>query len=222
MNWLLPNLTFPKSTQATYFIKLYASWTDASWWRFHYLQSFNVMLEKVMATHSSTLAWKIPLAEEPGRLHFMGSRRAGRDWVTSLSLSRIGEGTGNPLQCSCLENPRGGGAWWAAVDGVAQSRTRLKRVSSSSSNVILVVQNLLMLLKVFPKRVDIAQLSKIYPLSLNNQYDILQMSKSQETQSPENLSRTNILNFLKTLKAKRIKMSTLLVRFVKLSPSTFL
>ena len=41
---------------------------------------------------------------------------------------------GNPLQCSCLENPRDGGAWWAAVSGVAQSRTRLKRLSSSSSN----------------------------------------------------------------------------------------
>ena len=40
----------------------------------------------------------------------------------------IGEGNGNPLQCSCLENPRDGGAWWAAVYGVAQSRTRLKRV----------------------------------------------------------------------------------------------
>ena len=50
-----------------------------------------------------------------------------------FSLSRIGEGTGNPLQCSCLENPRDGGAWWAAVYGVAQSRTRLKRLSSSSS-----------------------------------------------------------------------------------------
>ena len=43
-----------------------------------------------------------------------------------------GEGNGNPLQCSCLENPRDGGAWWAAVSGVAQSRTRLKRLSSSS------------------------------------------------------------------------------------------
>ena len=42
----------------------------------------------------------------------------------------IGEGNGNPLQCSCLENPRDGGAWWAAVYGVAQSRTRLKRLSS--------------------------------------------------------------------------------------------
>ena len=45
----------------------------------------------------------------------------------------MGEGNGNPLQCSCLENPRDGGAWWAAVYGVAQSRTRLKRLSSSSS-----------------------------------------------------------------------------------------
>ena len=51
-----------------------------------------------------------------------------------FSLSCIGEGNGNPLQCSCLENPRGGGAWWAAVYGVAQSRTRLKRLSRSSSS----------------------------------------------------------------------------------------
>ena len=48
---------------------------------------------------------------------------------------RVGEGNGNPLQCSCLENPRDGGAWWAAVYGVAQSQTRLKRLSSSSSKV---------------------------------------------------------------------------------------
>ena len=52
-----------------------------------------------------------------------------------FSLSCIGEGNGSPLQCSCLENPRDGGAWWAAVYGVAQSRTRLKRLSSSSSIV---------------------------------------------------------------------------------------
>ena len=50
------------------------------------------------------------------------------------SLSCIGEGNGNPLQCSCLEDPRDGGAWWAAVYGVAQSRTRLKRLSSNSSS----------------------------------------------------------------------------------------
>ena len=51
-----------------------------------------------------------------------------------FSLSCIGEGNGNPLQCSCLENPKDGGAWWAAIYGVAQSRTRLKRLSSSSSS----------------------------------------------------------------------------------------
>ena len=51
-----------------------------------------------------------------------------------FSLSCIGEGNGNPLQCSCLENPRDGGAWWAAVSGVAQSWTQLKRLSSSSSS----------------------------------------------------------------------------------------
>ena len=50
-----------------------------------------------------------------------------------ISLSCIGEGNGNPLQCSCLENPRDGGAWWVAVYGVPQSRTRLKWLSSSSS-----------------------------------------------------------------------------------------
>ena len=51
-----------------------------------------------------------------------------------FSLSCIGEGDGNPLQCSCLENPRDWGARWAAIYGVAQSRTRLKRLSSSSSS----------------------------------------------------------------------------------------
>ena len=83
-----------------------------------------------MAPHSSTLAWKIPWMEEPGGLQSTGSLRIGHDWTTSLSFA--GEGNGNPLQCSCLENPRDGGAWWAAVCGVTQSRTRLKRLSSSS------------------------------------------------------------------------------------------
>ena len=77
--------------------------------------------EKAMVPHSSTLAWKIPWMEESGRLQSMGSRRVGHDWATSLSLFI--------LQCSCLENPRDGGAWWAAVYGVSQSRTRLKWLS---------------------------------------------------------------------------------------------
>ena len=105
-------------------------------------QSLSVLiiywLEKVMATHSSTLAWKIPWMEEPGRLQSMG--RWGSDTTERLhfhfSLSCIGEGNGNPLQGSCLENPRDGGAWWAAIFGVAQSRTRLKWLSSSSNTII--------------------------------------------------------------------------------------
>ena len=89
-----------------------------------------------MALHSSTLAWKIPLMEESGGLQSMGSLES--DTIERLhfhfSLSYIGEGNGNPLQCSCLENPRAGRAWWAAIYGVAQSQTRLKRLSSSSSS----------------------------------------------------------------------------------------
>ena len=86
-----------------------------------------------MAPHSSTLAWKIPWMEEPGGLQFMGSLRVRHDCTTSLSC--IGEGNGNPLQCSCLGNPRDQGAWWAAIYGVAQSRTLLKRLSSSSRDI---------------------------------------------------------------------------------------
>ena len=88
-----------------------------------------------MAPHSSALAWRIPWVEEPGRLQSMGSIES--DTTERLhfrfSLSCTGEGNGNPLQCSCLENPRDGGALWASVYGVAQSQTRLKRLSSSSS-----------------------------------------------------------------------------------------
>ena len=75
-----------------------------------------------MAPHSSTLAWKLPWtvrcspwgheeSDTTEQLHF------------HFSLSCIGEGNGTPLQCSCLENPRGRGAWWAAIYGVAQSWT---------------------------------------------------------------------------------------------------
>ena len=90
-----------------------------------------------MAPHSSTLAWKIPWTEKPGRLHAVHGV-AKSDLTEQLhfhfSLSCIGEGNGNPLQCSCLENPRDGGASWAAVYGVAQSQTQLKRLSSRSSS----------------------------------------------------------------------------------------
>ena len=91
-----------------------------------------------MAPHSSTLAWKVPWTEEPGGLvhGVAGSRTQLSDFIFPFhfSLSCIGEGNGNPLQCSCLENPRDGGAWWTAISGIAQSRTWLKRLSSSSSS----------------------------------------------------------------------------------------
>ena len=78
-----------------------------------------------MASPSSTLAWKIPWTEGPGRLQSMGSLES--DTTERLqfhfSLSCIGEGNGNPLQCSCLENPKDGGAWCTAVYGVTQSQT---------------------------------------------------------------------------------------------------
>ena len=86
---------------------------------------YTYISEKAMAPLSSTLAWKIPWmvgcspwgckeSDTTERLHF------------HFSLSCVGEGNGNPLQCSCLENPRDGGAWRAAIYGVAQSRTQLK------------------------------------------------------------------------------------------------
>ena len=92
--------------------------------------------EKAMAPHSCTLAWNIPWTVEPGGLQSLGSLES--DTTEQLhfpfSLSCIGEGNGNPRQCSCLENPRDGEAWWAAISGVAQSRTQLKQLSSSSSS----------------------------------------------------------------------------------------
>ena len=97
------------------------------------LDSF--LFDNPKETHSSTLAWKIPWVEEPVGFNLWG--REESDTTERLhfyfSLSCTGEGNGNPFQCSCLENPRDGRAWWAAVSGVAQSRTRLKRLSSSSS-----------------------------------------------------------------------------------------
>ena len=95
--------------------------------------------EKAVAPDSDTLSWKIPWTEEPGGLQSTGSLRVEQAWAASFhfSLSCIGEGNGNPLQCSCLENHRDGGSWLAAVYGVAQSRTWLKRLSSSSSSVFI-------------------------------------------------------------------------------------
>ena len=82
-------------------------------------------MEKAMVPHPSTLAWQILWTEDPGRLQSIGLLRVGtiERLHFHFSLSCPGEGNGNPLQCSCLENLRDGAAWWAAVYGVAQSGT---------------------------------------------------------------------------------------------------
>ena len=97
-------------------------------------EQYQTNMEKAMAAHSSTLAWKIPWTTEPGGLQFMGSLRVRQaEWLPfHFSLSCIGEGNGNPLQCSFLKNPRDGRAPWASVYGVTQSQTGLKWRSSSS------------------------------------------------------------------------------------------
>ena len=123
---------------------------------FHYM----LLSEKAMAPHSSALAWKIPWTEGPGGLRSMGSRRVGHNSATSLSVftfmqwrrkwqptavflpgdwkkkkERKKKKEISPRKTFLLLsviNPRDGGAWWAAVYGVAQSRTRLKQLSSSS------------------------------------------------------------------------------------------
>ena len=76
--------------------------------------------------------WGLWGSDTTSRLHF------------DFSLSCIGEGNGNPLRCSCLENPRDGGAWWAAVYGVAQSRIQLKQLSSSSSMSVMLSNHLIL------------------------------------------------------------------------------
>ena len=88
----------------------------------------SICMEKAMGTHSSTLAWKIPWTGQPGGLQSMGSQSRTRlSNFTSLTLLTLyfvtGEGNGNPLQYSCLENPMDRGDWRAMVHGVAESWT---------------------------------------------------------------------------------------------------
>ena len=101
-------------------------------------------------TNSSYFVWHPTPVLLPGKSHgrrsLVGCSRWGREESDTterlhvhFSLSCIGEGNGNSLQCSCLENPRDRGVWWAAVYGIAQSRTRLKRLGSSGSNNVYTV-----------------------------------------------------------------------------------
>ena len=94
-------------------------------------------------------SWDHKESDTTERLHF------------HFSLSCIGEENGIPLHCSCLENPRDRGAWWAAIYGVAQSLTRLKRLSSSSSSMMLALRFLLMLFMNLRKFSCIPQFSSV-------------------------------------------------------------
>ena len=102
-------------------------------------------LQRIPVTYTCQLQWHPTPVLLPGKSHGWRGLEGCSPWSRQesdtterlpfhFSLSCIGAGNGNPLQCSCLENPRDGGAWWAAVYGVAQSRTRLKWLSSSSSS----------------------------------------------------------------------------------------
>ena len=104
-----------------------------------------ILLLCAMAPHSSTLAWKIPWTEGPGRLQSMGSQKVGHDWVTSLSLFAFmhWRRKWQPTPVFLPGASQGWGSLWAAVYGVAQSRTRLKRLSSSSSSPVYICSVLL-------------------------------------------------------------------------------
>ena len=129
--WRIPGTAGPGGLPSMGSHRIRHDWSDLA------AAEARKVIEKAMATHSSILAWKISWKEEPGRLQSMGSLRVGHDWGLHFhfSLSCIGEGNGNPLQCSYLENTRDGGAWWAAIDGVSQSQTRLKRLSHKIGKV---------------------------------------------------------------------------------------
>ena len=114
----------------------------------YYIWSFVAVDTRLLIIeYMITFKWHPTPVLLPGKSHgwrsLVGCSPWGRqesdmtEWLHfHFSLSCIGERNGNPLQCSCLENPRDRGAWWAAIYGVAQSRTRLKRLSSSSIYVI--------------------------------------------------------------------------------------
>ena len=97
----------------------------------------NYRSSRSIATQSGTLAWKTPWMEEPCRLQSMRLHRAGHNWATSLSLFTFmhWRRKWQPTPVFLPGESQGQGAWWAAVYGVTQSRTRLKRLSSSSRSI---------------------------------------------------------------------------------------
>ena len=135
----ITQLLFLKFTTSALCTKLHSHFFSCINWEWHYY-----MLDSVLGRRRQ---WQPTLVLLPGKSHGQRSLVGCSPWGCKesdtterlhfhFSLSCIGEGNGNPPQCSCLENPRDGGAWWAAICGVAQSRTRLERLSSSSSSVL--------------------------------------------------------------------------------------
>ena len=118
-------------------------WNSLAWisikWNISFIENENQCATPVLLLGKSQgqrslvgcSPWGLDESEMTEQLHFY------------FSLSCIGEGNGNPLQCPCLENPRDGEAWWAAVSGVAQSRTQLKQLSNSSSSAFLCLSSFL-------------------------------------------------------------------------------
>ena len=98
------------------------------------------LLLPLLAPHSSTLAWRIQWTEESGGLQSIGLLRVGHDWATSLSLSTFihWRRKWQPTPVFLPGESQGRGAWWAAVYGVAQSQTWLKRLSSSMTSIMLI------------------------------------------------------------------------------------
>ena len=131
--WKLPWTEEPGRLQSMGSLRVGHDWaTSLSLFTFHFHA-----LDKERATHSSILAWRIPGMGETGGLPSLGLHRVGHDWSNLAAAAAAAvyfdrEGNGNPLQYSCLENPRDGRDWWAAVYGIAQSHMWLKRLSSSS------------------------------------------------------------------------------------------
>ena len=126
-------------------LSCWRDWAHCPYWMFHFLGLSNCLFFSVTRDSSRRRQWHPTPVLLPGKSHgrrsLIGCNPWGRkesDTTERLdfhfSLSCIGEGNGNPLQCSCLENPRDRGAWWAAVYGVAQSRTWLKWLSSRRIN----------------------------------------------------------------------------------------
>ena len=132
-----------------------------------------------MATHSSVLAWRILGTGEPGRLQSMGSWRVGHDWSDLAAAEAaaghlVGEGNGNPLQCSCLENPGDGGAWWAAVYGSHRVGHDWSELAAAAAGhlVLLTIPSWTFLVHWFPQKLFSGVDSPVLPTHFQSLLDL--------------------------------------------------